>query len=436
MRSVSFGLLAFVVCASPALSQDFNTDAHTRTSPQTEQREQANAALEAHDFERALKLLVPLAEASPKDARLLYDLGSTEDALDQSSAAMGSYRAAIQDDPGYTEPRVALGLLLARMGKFEEARTELLEATRNPQSDLPLRARAYRALARLDAKTRPAEASAELLDALKLSPETPEDTLLTAELAQAAPGNAWAAEAAYRRLLAVRPDDAAAAAALAHLLIAQKRSAEAEPLLARALEAHPGDPALTTQLAALDRTQGKTPEALALVEGLHRTQPQDANVTRLLADLYLDAGADARAEPLLAVLSARNPKDTGVGEDRARALIHLRRFAEAQNVLAPLVAQPALFPNPADLGQMAGELAFVCSENNDPEGTLRALEVRARILPTSAPVLFLTAISHDKLHHVKLAQAAYKEFLAASNGSNPDEEFEAQHRLVALQHMK
>ncbi len=433
MKSI---LLALTLSASAARAQDFHTDVPTQPAPQTAQRQQANAALEAHDFERALKLLTPLAEASPKDARLLYDLGSAQDALDQASAAEQSYRTAITDDPTFAEPHVALGLLLARAGRFDDARTSLLAATKLTATDASLRARAWRALARLDSKSHPTDASAELLEALKLSPETPDDTLLAAQLAQATPGNSADAEAAYRHLLAVRPDDPAAAAALAHLLVTQKRSAEAEPILASALAAHPGDPALTAQLAALDRAQGKTPEAIALMEQLHQAQPQDANITRLLADLYLDAGADAKAEPLLTRLATQDPKNTGLAEDRTRALIHLKRFSEAQSVLAPLVAQPSIFPAPADFGQMAGELAFVCSQNNDPSGALHAIDVRATVLPTSVPILFLTAISQDKLHHVKLAQQAYKEFLAASNGSHPDEEFEAQHRLVALEHTK
>ncbi len=413
-------LLALALSFPAALAQDFNTDVHTQPAPQTSQRTQANAALEAHDFERALKLLTPLAAASPKDARLLYDLGSAQDALDQTSAAEQSYRTAIADESTFAEPQVALGLLLARAGRFDDARATFLAATKLSASDAALRARAWRALARLDAKSHPADSSAELLEALKLSPETPDDTLLTAQLAQATPGNSADAEAAYRHLLATRPDDPAASAALAHLLLAQKRPTEAEPIL----------------VAALDRAQGKTPEAVALMEQLHQAQPQDANVTRLLADLYLDAGADAKAEPLLTRLAAQDPKNTDLAEDRARALIHLKRFPEAQSVLAPLVAQPALFPTSADLGQMAGELAFVCTQNNDPFGALHAINVRATVLPTSVSILFLTAISQDKLHHTKLAQQAYREFLAASNGSNPDEEFEAQHRLVALEHSK
>ena len=105
-------------------------------------------------------------------------------------------------------------------------------------------------------------------------------------------------------------------------------------------------------------------------------------------------------------------------------------------MLARVVAQPGLWPGKQALGEAAGHLAFAASANNDPAGCLRALEVRATVLPPSAPALFLSAISEDKLHRAKAAQQDYQAFLAASNGANPDEEFEARHRLVALEHSK
>jgi predicted Zn-dependent protease len=404
------------------------------------QRVAANEALEAHDFPRALKLLAPLAAASPKDALLLYDLGSAQDALDQAGPATQSYRAAITDDPALLAPRVALGLLLARGGQLEEARTEFLEAvkveTKGQPADNLLKARAYRALARIDQKPRPADARDELLEALKLSPETPEDTLLAAELAAASSDGAPAAEAQYRRLLAARPNDAAATAALAHLLILQKRQPEAETLLKAAVAANPGDPALTTQLATLYTGQGKFADAVPLLEGLHAANPRDMDVAHFLTNLYLQQRNYAQAEPILAQLALARPTDMSIMADRADALIHLKRYAEAEALLTRAVAQPTRFETPAALGNAAGALAFAASENNDPAEALRALTLRATVLPPSPPMLFLAAISEDKLNHVKLAVQAYKDFLAASNGTLPDQEFEAQHRLVALEHRK
>src|SRR5438552_10089462 len=150
------------------------------TQPQPEEQDphltQANAALDNHDYPTALKLLTTLTEKSPNDPQHLYDLASTQDALDQTSTAEATYRRAIAADPKFFDPHLALGLLLARTGKLPQAHAELLQATTlspSPESDNPaLKARAFRALARLDQTANPSAASDELLQALKLSPET------------------------------------------------------------------------------------------------------------------------------------------------------------------------------------------------------------------------------------------------------------------------
>ena len=421
--------LADVACRA----QDFSGNQQKAPDPRLEQ---ANAALDAHDYERALKLLTPLAGANPKDSRIVYDLGLAQDALDETSPAEQSYRAAIADDPKFLEPHVALGLLLARNDHFDAARTELLAVKNVPSDDQALRARAFRALARIDQNSRPSDARDELLEALKLTPETPSDILLGAELAESALHGAEAAELAYRRYLAAEPNDPAGTSGLAHLLVTELRSEEAQALLVSALKAHPGDPALSAQLAAIYINAGRNSDAVPLLAQVYAANPQDANIGHMLAGLYRSFGDYTHAEPILAALAAQNPRDASLVDERARALIQLNRSAEAQQILARVVAQPTLFPNPWDLGNAAGDLAFAASRNNDPAAALQALEVRARVLPTSAAVLFLTAISHDKLHHVKLATEAYKQFLEASKGTMPDEEFEARHRLIALEHMK
>jgi len=84
-----------------------------------------------------------------------------------------------------------------------EARPELAAATDlNPGEAGPgAKARAWRALAEIDRAGDPAQASNDLLEALKISPETAADTLLAATLADQS-GQYEAAEQAYRRILA------------------------------------------------------------------------------------------------------------------------------------------------------------------------------------------------------------------------------------------
>ena len=318
----------------------------TAPQPQTQTqqdplRAQANAALDQHDFPTALRLLTSLTTKNPTDAHLLYDLGFTQEALDQTSSAADTYRRAAAADPKYFEPHLSLGLLLARTGRHDEARTELLTATTlTPSTDPALKARAYRALARLDQTTRPADAGNELLEAMKISPETPDDIILSGELAEAS-GDLAGAEAAYRRLLAADPQNPTATAALIHLLQREKKPDQAEALLTTALSKNPDDPALNAQLASLYDARNEPGKAIPLIEKLHAANPGDPALTRLLAHLYGSNSQFDKAAPLYATLTTLYPNDPTLVTDRADALIHLSNSPKPKpSSSAPLLSLP------------------------------------------------------------------------------------------------
>jgi Flp pilus assembly protein TadD len=420
----------------PAGTTDSTASQQQSPSDQDPLRAQANAALDQHDFPAALKLLTNLAAKYPSDAHLLYDLGLTQESLDQTSTAADTYRRAAAADPKYFEPHLSLGLLLARTGQHDQARAELLTATTlTPSTDPTLKARAWRALARIDQSSRPGDASSELLAAMKISPETPDDIILSGELAEASndlPG----AEAAYRRLLSADPQNAAATAALVHLLEREKKADQAETLLTAALAKDPDDPTLNAQLASLYDSQNQPDKAIPLIEKLHAASPTDASITRLLAHLYSSNSQFEKAAPLYATLTNDFPNDPTLVTDRADALIHLRQFAEAESMLKRTISEPSAFPTKDDLGLAASHLAFAASANDDPATSLQALAVRDKVLPQSPSSLFLAATAHDKLHQVKEARDLYKQFLSVANGKFPNEEWQARHRLVTLDHTR
>ncbi len=431
--SVIFGLSlipGYALAQLPAGTRD-----STSERQQDPLRTQAAEALQKSDYAAAVKVLSTLAEKNPNDAQILYNLGSAQDALEQTPQAEATYRRSIAASPNLLEPHLALGLLLARTGKTADAHTELSAAASIPNGEPAFRAHAYRAMARLDQPNNPSGASEELLAALKLSPETPDDVLLTGELAQAN-GDPAAAEAAFRRLLAADPDNSQATAALVHLLVQQKKQDQAEPILTAALQKHPDDLALNAQLAALYESQDKSAQALPIVEKLYAANPHDASVARLLARLYSRSGQYDKALPLLTALAAASPNDPTLLDDEADALIRLHRSADAIPILQRATADPKAFPTPQAYGVAASHLAFAASAANDPAMTLHALELRDTVLAQTPSSIFLAATAHDKLHQVKQASDLYKQFLAAAKGQFPDEEWEAKHRLSALEHMK
>ena len=401
---------------------------------------EANDALEKGDDARAVTALTKLTtegSAHASDAHLLFDLGYAEEGLGQGAEAEAAYRRATAADAKYFEAHLALGLLLAREDKLPAARVELLAAIGLPTDKPALVARAYRALAHIDIGINAADARDELLAALKLTPETSDDELLAAEVAESLedyPG----AEAAYRKLVAADAKNLEATGGLAHVLVKEKKTAEAEALLTTALAAHPNDPALTAQLAGVyagEDAPEQAAKAVPLVETLHAQQPDDLAVTRLLARLDTKAGAPDKAEPLYRELVKRVPDEPELQDALGSTLMHLARYPEAETVLKQAVAKPGAF-RPGDLADAYTDLAIAASENKDPTTVLQILALRATIAPKTAGSLFLEATSYDKLHQVKQAVGAYNEFLTVANGKFPDQEWEARHRLVTLEHMK
>ena len=387
----------------------------------------AESAIAASDWKAAEDNLDVYLAAHPDDARALFDAGYVADAQNRLDDAAPLYRRAIAADPNSFEAHISLGLLLARQDKLAEARPELLAATTlDPGvADPTLKARAWRALARIDRDTNPAAASNDLLEALKLTPETPADTLLAAELAERS-GQLEAAAAAYRRVLDKDPNSVAASAGLAHLLIERKDYPGAETLLRTALAKNPDDPTLTAQLATVLADQDKA-EALPLLQKLHAAHPTDPAVTRMLAAVLADAGDFAGSDQLLLHLLAASPEDPELLVSHAQNFVHEGQLDQAYAVFGKVTQI-----DPANVDGWSG-LAFTASRLGHPDVTVHALAMRSRYLPENASTLFLWATAYDSLHQKTQAAAYYHRFLDASGGRLPNQEWQARQRLQILE---
>jgi tetratricopeptide (TPR) repeat protein len=408
-----------------------SSGAANSSQPIPQQVADAEAAIVKSDWKTAEAKLDPWLLDHPKDARALFDAGYVADAQNRLDNAVSLYRRATDADPNSFEAHLSLGLLLARQGNQQEARPELLAATAlDPGTAGPeLKARAWRALAEID-KPSPghpgdvAEASSELLEALKLSPETPADTLLAARLAESA-GQFDAAEAAYRRLLADDPESEPAATGLAHLLIARKQYPEAEKLLRDALAQSPNDPPLNAQLASVLAAQDKA-EALPLLQKLHEAHPADTAITRMLADVMAQAGDAAGSDRLYLLLLKANPDDPDLFVAHGQNLIHQLRYVEAFAVF-----DKATRLDPADGDAWSG-LAFAAMKTGHPAITLHALTMRSKFLPEVPSTYFLWATSYDTLHQKAAAITYYQHFLDSAAGKFPDQEWQARQRIKLL----
>lgn len=432
-RALLFLLVASLAAARAALGQVPSAPL-SKQEPVTQSQEpvsgqvaEAESAIANTDWKTAEGKLDSWLAAHPLDARALFDAGYVADVQNRPDDAAGLYRRAIQADPNSFDAHLLLGILLARQGKPDEARPELLRATQLDAGEggPELKARAWRALARIDRDSNPAEASKDLLEALKLTPETTEDTLMAADLAVRT-GQLDAAEAEYRRVLAKDPNSETANAGLAHLLIKKKQYPEAETLLRTALQHAPNDPTLTAQLAGVLAAEDKA-EALPMLQKLHQQHPSDAAVTRMLAEVLADAGDYTGADALDVKLLATSPKDLTLLVAHGQNLVRQMKFAEAYSVF-----DKATQLDPSSSDGWSG-LAFAASRIEKPQVTLHALTMRSRLQPENASTYFLWATAYDSLHERTQAAAYYHHFLDAAAGKFPTQEWQAKQRLHILE---
>lgn len=404
--------LLLAMMAAPVAAQ-MQTPAGTLSPAQVEaQQKKLDAAedlLRAGKFDEAKAQLHEYLKIEPKNARALYDLGFAEEQTQQMDAAEKAYRNAIEADPKQFESRFTLGLLLARKDDVKGAREQLAVATTlTPLTGDVVKAAAFRALAQIDAQDRPADAKAELAQAIKLSSETDDDRQLEKQLsaggpASTAPITASAeTEESYRAALAAAPNDPRASAGLAQLLVKAGKGDEAAEVLQKAADAHPDDMVLK----------------------------------RMLAHLYMQTDAYDKALPLLAEITKDPNVSPELLDDYGNALIRNSKPVEAQKAFAQAVAKPDGFSSKEAYAAAAEHWAFAASANHDADTVLKALAIHDGIEAPTAPSLFLMATAHDRLHHVKLAMDGYRQFLKASGGKYPNEEWQAKHRIVALEHAK
>jgi len=89
-----------------------------------------------------------------------------------------------------------------------------------------------------------------------------------------------------------------------------------------------------------------------------------------------------------------------------------------------------------DFGSAYGDLAFAAGENKDYVLAVKALDARSKLLPEIPITYFLRASAYDHLKDVKKAAVNYHLFLQAANGKYPEQEWQAKHRLIALEPKK
>jgi Flp pilus assembly protein TadD len=391
---------------------------------------QAEAALDKKEYSAAEPLLQQVTSKNPGNYRAWFDLGYVYTATGRKPEAIEAYRKSISAKPDVFESNLNLGLLLAQTSspdaeQFLRAATQL-KPSANTQQGL---ARAWLSLGHVLEHSKPADAVHAFAEAARLQPKDPEPHLSAGAILEKQ-NDLAGAEREYQAALALSPNSTDALIGLANIYMQSKRLPQAEAALRQYLAVDPKNGPARVQLGRVLEAEGKHTEAAAQLQQGLQLVPEDLNAERDLAFAYASAGKYDKAEGLYRSLLAKAPNDAEVHYGLGASLMAQRKYPEAQ---AELLNAIKLKP---DAGVIYGDLAVVAAENNNYPLALKALEVRARFLPENPGTYFLRATALDHLKQFKLAAQSYRQFLAASAGKNPEQEWQAQHRLLAIESKK
>jgi protein O-GlcNAc transferase len=317
-------------------------------------------------------------------------------------------QARLARDPDNLETLVALGGVLRRLGRTEDA----IACFRRALTAHPNVAEIWFNLGNAQSATGAAAAAAEsYARALALKPDMgPAHFNLGNVLRDR--GELDAAEAAYRRALALMPEHAVLHMNLGNLLRRLDRLDEAIACHRRALALEPQRHEARFNLANALAAAGERDEAAHCYREVLAARPDFADATANLAALLLSDRAGAEADGLIAGLLARDPRSRAALMLLARRRIVRERWAEAEDALRRALAAGAA--DDAEAHQLRGLCLF---RLGDAAGAVEAYRRALAIAPDHFAAVNGLGVSLQALGDLGAASEA----LRAAAGRRPED---------------
>lgn len=415
------------VCAqSSARPQSSSRHGKTHTGESEAEFRKAVGAAQARDFATAEPLLKKAAEDNPQNYQAWFYLGYVYSETNRTDDAIAAYHKAVALQPGVIESNLNLAVLLAEKGESEAGVYLHKAAKLNPTADQQKTlTQAWALLANKLKTTDPAGAVDAYETLAELRPKDPAPLLELGQFLESRKDLAGA-EKAYKNTLARDPNSSDALALLSNFYLQQNRLPDAEQTLAAFVKASPQSVNGHLQLGRVYRKQQKNTEAAAEFEKALELQPGDPDTLRELAAVQLETKNYSAAEATLRNLIAKQPNDAELYFQLGHTLSRDTKFEEAETAYVQAIK---LKP---DWGDAYGELAVAASQAKNYAGAIQALNARASYLQETPGTYFLRATCFDHLRAYKEATEQYKHFLEVSDGKYPDQEWQARHRLIAI----
>lgn len=414
--------------AAPSSQAVHHTKVEEEVAPPAELT-QAEELIQKKDYAGAEPLLRKVARDDPENYVAWFDLGFVENGLGKMDESIAAYRKSAEAKPDVFESNLNLGLQLAKTGAPDAEQFLRAATQQKPTSHVAEgQARAWLSLAHVVERTKPEEALAAYRQAALLQPKDAEPHLAAGQLLEKQ-GKFSDAESEYKQALAM-DGSADALTGLANIYMRGRRFPEAEAELRKLVAAHPDQAAARTQLGRVLAAESKNDDAIAELEAGAKLNPADVSLQRDLAESYVLARKYDKAEVVYLALLTAKPGDAALHQGLGKTLLEQKKFADAEKeFLSAVKLKP-------DLGTAYGDLAFAAGENKDYPLTIKALDTRVKFLPEEPTTYFMRASAYDHLKDFKRAAANYHLFLNTAHGKYPEQEWQAKHRLIAIEPKK
>ncbi len=365
------------------------------------------------------------------------DAGNRYFSEQKFAEASVEYRKAVAADPKFGEGRARLAATYVELGDLPNANREYMRAADLLPDNVDIQVRAASFLLAFgqyeDAQTRirkvlakePNNQAAQIiygnalagmkdfdsaLRELEKSVTTDPSAAGYGSLAQvrSTMGNDAAAEAAYRRAVAIDPGSILARLSLASFLWAAGRNAEAEQSFRETVEAKPGDARANRAFATFLFASGKAAQAEPYLKvAAAQDDTPDASQKITLADYYITVNKpDQAVEVLNTIKTSTNKRTAGRANTRLAYLSYLtKRDGSAYQTL-----EDVLRDDPGNTEALIIKARLLASDKKLSDALATVTKATA-VEPTNAQAWFLAATIHADKGDVDEAIKAYNEVL-------------------------
>ncbi|MEO8926161.1 MAG: tetratricopeptide repeat protein [Caulobacteraceae bacterium] len=295
----------------------------------------ARAALEGGDFTQAVTLFEAAVAETPGNPKILMGLGRALRETGRPADAEAAYRRLIELEPANVTARMAVGRAAAERGDFEDAVVNLSAARAEEPDNTKILTLLGRALRE---SQRPVEAEAVYRRLLEIEPAN--------VAAQMAVGRtAWEQGRRSEALVHLRAAAAAGGPAdprrdlsIGEKFLAQMQIDEAAAAFRRVLAAHPDNAAALKGLGRCAQVSGDDEEALAKYRAATAHEPGNPWLQTEIRRIEAKQGGDDWKSELGDAIAISNAADS-TREDRlwsAHILVAYGMTGQVEKALAPL----------------------------------------------------------------------------------------------------